>query len=163
MRANVTRRIFSHSFPWPLIGPLEAEVMEIVWTLDECSVRQVMHRLPRKTAYTTVMTTLARLFSKKILTRRKVDRMFLYRPRFTPEEWRRRVAMQAAVFFLNTPNTSHEFLMSCLSEAMALPKASSLSVPARLARILRQQPTVSGKGKTNRHRRSQESIRSNVT
>jgi predicted transcriptional regulator len=69
-------------------------------------------------AYTTVMTTLTRLFVKGVLVRRKVERKFLYRPCFTGEEWHKRIAMEAAVSFLSTPDTSRDLLMSCLQEAI---------------------------------------------
>jgi len=110
------------------IGPLEAEALEILWGLGEGSVRDVMDRLsPKGSAYTTVMTTLARLFVKGVLTRRKVDRKFVYRPRFTAEEWHRRAAMEAALRFLSTPDTSHELLLSSLKKALALQDVAGLS------------------------------------
>ena len=93
--------------------------MQILWNLVEGCVRDVMDRLARKVAYTTVMTTLARLFAKGVLTRRKVDRKFLYRCRFTEEEWRRKAAMEAASRFLSTPDVSRELLMSCLRHVIA--------------------------------------------
>ena len=109
------------------IGPLEAEAMEILWDLGEGSVQDVLARLSQRgIAYTTVMTTLARLFMKGVLTRRKLDRKFLYRPRFTAEEWHKQVAMEAALCFLSTPDTSHELLMSCLKKAIALQSVAGL-------------------------------------
>jgi predicted transcriptional regulator len=109
-----------------LIGPLEAEAMKILWSLGEGSVRDVLHQLSQPAAYTTMMTTLTRLFLKGLLTRRKVDRRFVYRPSFTAEEWHRRAAMQAALCFLSTPDTSQDLLLSCLQEALALQGAAGL-------------------------------------
>ena len=48
------------------LGPLEVEVMEVVWTMGACNVRDVVERLDRKLAYTTVMTTLDRLYKKSL-------------------------------------------------------------------------------------------------
>ena len=63
---------------------LEAEIMEIVWEAqwDEFSVSQVQESLAktRELAYTTVMTTVSRLFDKELLKRRKVGRKYMYRP-----------------------------------------------------------------------------------
>jgi predicted transcriptional regulator len=60
------------------LGPLEAQVIEIVWAKGEVTVRDVHARFRGKMAYTTVMTTLDRLFRKGLLGRRKQARAFLY-------------------------------------------------------------------------------------
>ena len=54
-----------------LLGPLEQDVMEAVWSLGESTVRDVHGRLAgeRKIAYTTVMTTMNRLATKGLLVR----------------------------------------------------------------------------------------------
>ena len=54
-----------------VLGPLEAEVMEVVWDHDEVTVREVHKTLKanRDIAYTTVMTTLGRLTDKGLLRR----------------------------------------------------------------------------------------------
>ncbi len=67
------------------LGPLEAEVMGVLWQADEpVSVRQVADRLnagrAAPLAYTTVMTVLSRLSSKGILARRQAGRGFVYTP-----------------------------------------------------------------------------------
>jgi predicted transcriptional regulator len=69
------------------LGHLESKVMEILWTLGESSVRDVTDKLARPLAYTTVMTTLDRLFKKGMLERRKEDRAFFYLPRLSKNEW----------------------------------------------------------------------------
>ena len=54
-----------------VLGPLEGEVMEIVWSQREVTVRDVHKKLAEKRsiAYTTVMTTMGRLTEKGILRR----------------------------------------------------------------------------------------------
>lgn len=54
-----------------VLGPLEAEVMEIIWDRGEVTVRDVHRALAsrRDIAYTTVMTTMGRLSDKKLLQR----------------------------------------------------------------------------------------------
>lgn len=71
-----------------VLGDLEAEVMEAVWAGGEVSVRDVQRRLERRRpmAYTTVMTTLARLARKGFLTRRKADGAYLYAPAVSRDE-----------------------------------------------------------------------------
>ena len=73
-----------------MLGPLELELMQILWSRGESNVRDVVCRLDRSLAYTTVMTTLDRLYKKGFLDRRMPDRAFVYSPRFSREEWERR-------------------------------------------------------------------------
>jgi predicted transcriptional regulator len=68
------------------LGTLERQVIEIVWTSDEVTVREVHAHLEGKVAYTTVMTTLDRLFRKGLLARSKRARAFVYSAVATREE-----------------------------------------------------------------------------
>ena len=54
-----------------VLGPLEAEIMEVVWDTNEVTVRDVHKTLStsRPLAYTTVMTTLGRLADKGLVKR----------------------------------------------------------------------------------------------
>ena len=61
------------------LGALERDVMALVWRREEVNVRDACDELGSIVAYTTVMTTMDRLFKKGLLTRRKVGRAFLYR------------------------------------------------------------------------------------
>lgn len=63
------------------LGSLESEVLSIVCENGGGSVGEVLSKLSRKFAYTTVMTTLDRLYKKDLLERRKVGRRFLYAPK----------------------------------------------------------------------------------
>lgn len=60
------------------LGRLERAVMEIVWQGRELSVREVQAQLARPMAYTTVMTTLDRLFKKGFVERRREGRAYVY-------------------------------------------------------------------------------------
>jgi predicted transcriptional regulator len=64
-------------FRW--LGRLEREVMDIVWRGGRVSVRDVQASLSRTVAYTTVMTTLDRLYKKGFVERERDGRAFLYR------------------------------------------------------------------------------------
>ena len=67
----------------PAVHGLEAEVLDAVWEEGEAPVRAVMDRLnanaPAPRAYTTYMTTLARLHTKGLLARRREGKTDLYR------------------------------------------------------------------------------------
>jgi predicted transcriptional regulator len=104
--------------PAHVLGPLEITVMEILWECGESNVRDVIQRLDRPLAYTTVMTTLDRLFKKGLLNRRKSDRAFLYSPHCSQPNWERRVAGDLVAGFLTGSESSSELLLSCLVDAV---------------------------------------------
>ncbi|MGC2108354.1 MAG: BlaI/MecI/CopY family transcriptional regulator [Candidatus Korobacteraceae bacterium] len=101
-----------------ILGPLETSVMEVVWAVGESSVRDVVEKLESDLAYTTVMTTLDRLFKKGLLNRQKSERAFLYSPRFSSEEWERRRAGDLIAGFLSGPQPSRDLLLSSLVDAV---------------------------------------------
>jgi predicted transcriptional regulator len=83
-----------------LLGPLEGRVMAMVWSGElprPFAVRDVHERLP-ELAYTTLMTTLARLARKGLLTARQVigQRAFAYEPAGGPEEFLARAGREEA-------------------------------------------------------------------
>jgi predicted transcriptional regulator len=62
-------------------GSLEAEVMAALWSSDtQLTPREVQRALGRELAYTTVMTTLARLHAKGMADRVKLGRAYAYSP-----------------------------------------------------------------------------------
>lgn len=61
------------------LGKLERQVLEEIWRFRrEVSVRDIYRAFEERVAYTTLMTTLDRLFKKNLLERRKDGRAFLY-------------------------------------------------------------------------------------
>lgn len=70
---------------------LEAAVMDVVWKrgLSRFAVSEVVAVLEkrREIAYTTVMTTLARLHEKGLLGRERDGKRYLYVPLFSREEF----------------------------------------------------------------------------
>jgi predicted transcriptional regulator len=100
------------------LGHLEITVMEIMWRCGESSVHDVVPQLDRPLAYTTVMTTLDRLYKKGMLSRRKHERAFLYLPRLSRAEWEHKRAGDFVAGFLARPQPSRELLVSCLVEAV---------------------------------------------
>jgi len=60
----------------------ELEIMKIVWSLNEATVRDVYEKLleRRKIAYTTVMTLMKILETKGHLKKSQDERAFLYKP-----------------------------------------------------------------------------------
>lgn len=70
--------------------------MDILWQASPLAVRDVKQRLGRRPAYTTVMTTLDRLFKKGLLARDMDGLAYVYRPALDRAEYQRRV-VEAAV------------------------------------------------------------------
>jgi predicted transcriptional regulator len=80
-----------------VLGELEQGVMELMWEAGPLAVREVQCKVAEgKLAYTTVMTTLDRLYKKGLLGRDKVGLAFVYRPAIDRHEYQRRV-VEAAV------------------------------------------------------------------
>lgn len=104
--------------PSAALGRLELSVMEVVWSRGESSVRDVVACLARPLAYTTVMTTLDRLYKKNLLDRYKSERAFRYSPRCTRDEWEQSRADSLLAVFLRRPEPSRDLLISCLVEAV---------------------------------------------
>lgn len=68
------------------LGPLELKVLEVLWRRSRAStVRQVLPSFPQL-AYTTLMTTLDRLYRKGVLRRLRLGRAFGYVPRCSRDE-----------------------------------------------------------------------------
>ena len=74
-----------------LLGPLEQDVMDVVWRLGDATVRDVHDQLAssRKIAYTTVMTTMTRLAAKGLLRRDTAGLAHRYRPLVSREHYAR--------------------------------------------------------------------------
>lgn len=70
---------------------LEAEIMDIIWDggLENFSVQDIFVILQgrREIAYTTVMTTVARLYEKNLLSRKKDGKKYTYSPAKTREDF----------------------------------------------------------------------------
>ncbi|MGI8706771.1 MAG: BlaI/MecI/CopY family transcriptional regulator [Actinomycetota bacterium] len=74
-----------------VLGPLESEIMDVVWDHAEVTVRDVHESLSanRPIAYTTVMTTLGRLAEKGLVKRLEDQPAHRYRPLVSREQYAR--------------------------------------------------------------------------
>jgi predicted transcriptional regulator len=84
----------SHEILESRLGALERAVMGVVWKAGEINVREACELLDSSVAYTTVMTTMDRLFKKRLLARRKVGRAFVYSATATRDEMEGAVATE---------------------------------------------------------------------
>ena len=71
------------------LGPLERTIMDHLWAEadTEVTVRDVLASpVGRRSAYTTIMTTMDRLWRKGLLSRRKIGKAYFYRVRRTRDQ-----------------------------------------------------------------------------
>ena len=101
------------------LGALERDVMTIVWSQPNISVRDACLRLGPGVAYTTAMTTLDRLFKKGLLAREKVGRAFVYRATATREEVEGAVATELVQSLLQRDGREPLPILSSLVDAVS--------------------------------------------
>lgn len=80
------KRIFHFRASSSQLGPLEERLLEALWARGNATVRDLVEDSCQDLAYTTVMTTLDRLFKKNLLSREAEGRAFRYAPRVSREE-----------------------------------------------------------------------------
>jgi predicted transcriptional regulator len=120
-----------------VLGPLEAEIMDVVWDRDEVTVRDVHRALrsSRPIAYTTVMTTLGRLADKGLLRRLEDQPAHRYIPLMTRDQYARSTVKSvvdwlighfpdpAVAYFVDRVEKEDERVIERLSEAIEQRKA----------------------------------------
>ena len=116
------------------LGSLEREVMAVVWNHDEISVRDACARLGSSVAYTTVMTTMDRLFKKGLLSRQKSGRAFVYNATATREELEGAVAIELVGSLLSHDNAEPLPILSSLVDAVTERDRALLDELERLVR-----------------------------
>ena len=109
--------------------------MEHVWKLGESSVSQIHEQLAGRLAYTTVMTTLDRLYKKGLLQRRKQGRAFLYTARLSKVEFKEGLVKRALRFLLEENKHEPVPLMANLVETF---KQYDKSLLDELERLIKQ-------------------------
>ena len=127
------------SNPQVSLGQLELALMEILWSQGGCNVREVAQRLERPLAYTTVMTTLDRLYKKGLLDRHMPNRAFVYSSRMSREEWERRRAESILASLFSGGRPSRELLVSSFLDAAGRYDAALLDELERKVRTKRKE------------------------
>lgn len=83
------------------LGSLESQLIERIWARGEINVRDLHAELGSRLAYTTIMTTLDRLFKKGLLNRRKVGKAFYYAAHLNEQEYKGRLTQHLFGMVLN--------------------------------------------------------------
>jgi len=88
------------------LGPLERQIHYAVWTRGPATVREVLQDGKIWQTYSTIMTTMDRLFRKGLLDRVLEGKAFRYAARCSPEELERVIAMKGIRQLLGSENAS---------------------------------------------------------
>jgi predicted transcriptional regulator len=102
------------------LGKLEKTVMEETWRRGLVSASDLYRSFDERTAYTTWMTTLDRLYKKGLLKREKEGRAYIYSPSLTREEFERGVAEDVLEGLLGRDDgDGAEPLLACIVDAVS--------------------------------------------
>jgi predicted transcriptional regulator len=102
----------------PQLGPFEQQLLQELWSHGSATVRELIADGQIHQAYTTVMTTLDRLYKKGLLDRIAEGRAFRYTPRHTSEELQRVTALESIRQLLGSGD-AHSLPLSYLVEALS--------------------------------------------
>ena len=110
-------RVFFLLLSIPRMGPLEEKLLRALWERRTATVRELIDDCKIDLAYTTVMTTLDRLYKKNLLNRVVEGRAFRYSPRQTQEELQQEAASKAIRQLLGS-NAASSLPLSYLVDAV---------------------------------------------
>jgi BlaI family transcriptional regulator, penicillinase repressor len=87
--------------PRPRLARLELQILEILWTHGNASIREIQEAFPEpKPAYTTVQTTVYRLETKNAVHRvRKISNAHIFEPLIERDDARSRLLDEVLSFF----------------------------------------------------------------
>jgi predicted transcriptional regulator len=121
------------------LGSLERQVLEKLWNFGrEVTVRELQEAFGGSLAYTTLMTTMDRLFKKKLLGRRRKGRAFLYQPLVSPDQLRKDVAADLIGSLLGQGTAAARPVMSTFIDAVEERDAALLDELEALVRDRRR-------------------------
>ena len=116
------------------LGKLERQVLEQTWQRGEVSVRDVYVAFEERVAYTTLMTTLDRLYKKQILDRRKDGRAFFYSPTVSNEEFEHGIREDVIDGLLGRGAEGIQPVLACIVDTVSERDRKSLDELERLVK-----------------------------
>jgi predicted transcriptional regulator len=151
--ATSTQQIAAHPRPETVSNPLpatrlggrEREVLEILWIEGSATVQQVAKCLHTALAYTTVMTTLDRLYKKGLLRRTKRDRAFVYKPALSKDDLERGRASEMVHRLFSDSSINEDALLSGLVDAVQSYDNDLLSRLEKKVRVAKAHAADTGK------------------
>jgi BlaI family transcriptional regulator, penicillinase repressor len=87
--------------PRPRLTRLELQILDILWTRGDASIREIQEAFPEpRPAYTTIQTTVYRLETKQAVRRaRKISNAHIFEPLIARQDARRRLLDEVLSFF----------------------------------------------------------------
>lgn len=121
------------------LGPLETEILEIVWQLGSATVKEVHDRIladpDRELAYTSVTTILRRLAQKGWLACDKAERAFIWRPLISQEQAQVLKAQEQLNQFLAVGNPD---IVAAFADSLDAASVEQLDAIAQRLKAIRQ-------------------------
>ena len=126
------------------LGKLERQVLDETWRRSEVSVRDIYLAFDEKVAYTTLMTTLDRLYKKRLLERRKDGRAFLYSPAVSRDELEHGIREDVIEGLLGGGAETVEPVLACIVDAVSERDRELLDELDRLIKQKRRELKLKG-------------------
>ncbi|UBF25362.1 BlaI/MecI/CopY family transcriptional regulator [Kovacikia minuta CCNUW1] len=121
------------------LGPLETEILHIVWELQSATVKDVHERIlsdpERELAYTSVTTVLQRLTQKGWLTCDKQGRTYFWKPLISREQAQALRAYEQLNQFLAVGNPD---VVAAFADSLDQASVEQLDAIAQRLRAIRQ-------------------------
>ncbi len=122
------------------LGPLETEILEIIWDLGEATVKQIHDRIladpDRELAYTSVTTVLRRLADKGWLHCQRTERAFLWQALVSRDQTKAIQAHQHLKKFLAVGNPD---IVAAFADSLDLASMDQIEAIAQRLKQVRQQ------------------------
>ncbi|MBE9161602.1 MULTISPECIES: BlaI/MecI/CopY family transcriptional regulator [Microcoleaceae] len=126
------------------LGPLEAEILNIVWELEIATVKDVHDRIladpDRELAYASVTTVLRRLTDKGWLVCNKSERTFTWQPLVSGEEARSLFAYDRLQKFLAVGNPDIVAAFADSLDQATVEQLQEISLRIQAVRQAREEP-----------------------
>jgi predicted transcriptional regulator len=139
----------------PQLGPFEQQLLRELWTRGSSTVREMVDDTGIRQAYTTVMTTMDRLYKKGLLDRVAEGRAFRYTPKLSSEELQRGAALDGIRQLLGSNDTS-ALPLSYLVEALSAHDAQLLDELQLLIERKRRELKANGSNAQGQEARARE-------
>lgn len=123
------RSVFARDYG-KLLGPLEQEILEVLWTTGGATGREVFAEIKktRSIALTTVLTVLERLAKKGLVRKSKGESVYVFRPAYSREEFARSVSHEVlkGIFEISTSGACASFVDMLADDPGELDRLSAL-------------------------------------
>lgn len=126
------------------LGKLERRVLDEAWRRDSVTVRDVYVAFDESIAYTTLMTTLDRLYKKKLLERRKDGRAFIYSPALSRLEFEHGIRADVIDGLVGHGAEGVEPVLACIVDAVSDHDRELLDELERLIKEKRRELKLKG-------------------